>query len=214
MNYYIGVGGKLNSLLSKETNLNIGKIYSARLFVREDIELQDGSMIIWGGRNIPRDSMIELGSKTPCVYLSTFIYNDFLDFYQLKKDHDSKKILEKGWRVIYIPFIEEILPENVSEFIKMKECKDSLFYLYTTKIGNISEAISNRESLKFNRIGLKLSIQEKICWRLFSKLYLLANKLPFIMSKYFLILVKLIEKTVLSIASTHKLSCVYIGSDK
>jgi hypothetical protein len=214
MNYYIGVGGKLNSMLSEESNLAIDKLYSARKFNLEDIDTRNIEMFVWGGRHLPPEAVVGLGDSNDCIYLSTYLYNEFLDYYQFKKAKDSKHLSQNGWSVINIPFIKELLPDNVSAYIESNECKNSSFYIFSTSVNDISNAISNKKTLKLNRVGLKLSRGEKICWSVFSKLYYFANLLPARTLKYTLLLVKIMEKLTLSVLSNHKLSCVYIGGDK
>jgi hypothetical protein len=214
MNYYIGAGGKLNLMLSEEKNLAIDKVYSARSFDAKDINVRDMGMLIWGGRNLPLESIVVLGNNNDCIYLSTYFYNDFLDSYQIKKAKDSKYLSENGWSIINIPFIKELLPDNVSAYIESNECKNSSFYILSTSVIDIAHAIANKKALELNRIGLKLSYGERICWSVFSRLYSCANRLPVKSLKYILPLVKTIEKVTLYVISTHKLSCVYIGGDK
>lgn len=208
---YIGKTGKLNQRLGEILNGNISRLLSAR----ESLEskLAENEIVIWGGRYLDDKFLSEYSSKIKIIYISTYIYNDFCDNYQLNKINDTKKIKKIKGKSIDIPFIKDF-HNQLLESISSKE--ESNYITYLTSVENIAELIvklKNDEnvSLKMEKVNLKLNNREKVLWYIFSLLYKKKNKSNLSFSgRLYNNLVKLLEKIMHKILFCHGLSAVYI----
>ncbi len=211
MIHYIGVSGKLNAALA---GAFLGKnisIYSASEFDTNNFKYSPGDILIWGGRYLPPRKIVGFGSKMPCFYLSTYFYNEFYDEYQASKLIDSDKLKSAEWNIISIPFVKNFLPKNVSAMLNDKTNSNSGYFIKLTEVEDIKISIESNSELQAEVIMIPMSMMEKMLWVLFSKLYILSNKLPFRVNRKLVFLVKLIEKVFLFLFSKYRISCVYIG---
>jgi hypothetical protein len=221
---YIGKSGQLNvSLHEKLKSAAIEfQIVSARTpsdFINK-LEVQNKSIIIFGGRNIDCWQSIfnNLNSNDLVIYLSTFLGNNFLDSYQSSKKAELYKLkeLHKNVTSFNIPFIKELLPPNVSKLINKKKSPDEHFYLTLTSLNSIKESLIFCANNSISDIGIEreyvyLNKRERFIWLLYSKLYQLGNAIN---SNSILKIIKVLEKSNHVVFRTSGLSSVFIQRSK
>ncbi|EMQ4857682.1 hypothetical protein ABM016_17440 [Morganella morganii] len=210
---YLGKRGKLNEKLQKflieNKNINLN-IISACNFDK----MESNKFTIYAARflyqtKIPTDSI-----NNKFIYLSTLSSNIYNDLYQKRKEIDSNKVLENGGKVIYIPFINEVMPSYIKTRVVSYNTE---YYIYVTSIEKISDTIlssltgiSNKYILDKDKKNLHLNSREKMMYSIFSFLYKRCSDSSDIPLK----LVKLIEKISHKIFFCFPLSCVYVCKEK
>ncbi|WP_272657526.1 hypothetical protein [Providencia sp. PROV118] len=217
MKIYVGATGHLNKKIIGNCKNSFDVITSARNFnLTEIINKEKPSDIIltWAGRYAPDDEITQIFKNSYCTYISTFIYNDFHDYYQHLKLKDEYHLEKQNWRILRVPFINEILPSNVNSLINRNRNKLSNYYIHITDISMITYAIENLSDLSTNRLYLNLKVREKIIWNIYSFIYMIPPKFNLIKKSYSYNFLKLCEKLTLKIFMTHNLSSVYIGKEK
>lgn len=214
MKLYIGKTGHLNKLLIEQKNFSFDSIISARQFETENINLSLYSSLCWGGRYAPNIKTINSLKTLNCIYISTYMYNDFYDHYQSMKLQSETLLSISNWKIIRVPFINDLLPARVKKLILRKSSIKSNFYIYITDKEKILESINQGHELNIEKKIITLYLREKIIWFLFSKIYKIPQAIPKNSRKYIYITIKIMEKIVLKIFFTHNLSSVYIGREK
>lgn len=213
---YIGKSGLLNQhlcdLLAEELSISV----SARDYSIDEVFQND--TLVWGGRYLLGDILdrAKKSDNTQLLYVSTFIYNDFCDNYQIRKYSDSVRVSKYGCHSLDIPFISEF-HDKVLEKLAVKD--KSKFFTYRTTLQDISNSIRKFDSqgilyLEKERVNIKLSKRERFLWEVFSLLYLNKEKVNLSkLSLAYLNAVKALEKVLLKLMLCHGLSAVYIKKD-
>ncbi|EMK6591829.1 hypothetical protein V9J99_003649, partial [Vibrio cholerae] len=147
---YIGRGGVLNTMLHDSLQ-KLGHDVDV-LSARETNSLVSGSLVVFGGRNVGKSILGLIKDADRFVYLSTMIYNGYLDAYQSTKHENSIDVIDSGGKVIYIPFVEELTPLVASRIITEEVTG---FYIYSTSVDYIAKNIisyvkGNDEPLLFH----------------------------------------------------------------
>jgi len=215
---YIGGSGVLNiklQLLLEKSGINL-KVLSAR----EPIDLHDTSSlskknIIFGGRELGgwQSAFNALNSEDRVIYLSTFLGNNFYDAYQETKKSELEKICNSHPNVVSynIPFIEELLPLNVSALIGRPLNGQVWGYLSMVSLDEIVNSIkSEKSTIRTTKKQVYLSRREKALWLIYSKLYRLGNSSN---STKLLTTIKATEKLSHLMLKTSGLSCVFIQKE-
>ncbi|WP_311568593.1 hypothetical protein [Photobacterium arenosum] len=211
---YIGNSGLLNEKLHERLRSSISNIFSARSFSINEISEHD--VIIWGGRYLEDDFLSKLNKNNKLIYISTYIYNDFCDNYQVRKLLDSVKVDSMRGQSLHVPFIKEFHC-HILDKITVEE--DSIYYTYCTDLDEIAKAIidfdkSQKLSLIKERVNLQLSLRERVLWRTFSLFYRNKKRVEYsTIDLFYLNAVKALEKTLHRILHCHGLSAVYIKKD-
>jgi hypothetical protein len=213
---YIGKSGLLNLHLCELLGKKLNIVISARDYGHQEAFQSD--TLVWGGRYLIGDVLqkMEGNDKSKFLYISTFIYNEFCDNYQVRKLLDSAKVEEAGGHCLNIPFISEF-HDIILEKVATKQSSD--YFTYCTQLSDISNAILAFDelgdlSLDKTRVNLKLSKCERVLWKLFSLLYWNTNNVNRSRFKLgYLNAVKAFEKVLHKILFCHGLSAVYIKRD-
>ncbi|OCA56605.1 hypothetical protein [Photorhabdus namnaonensis] len=205
---YVGKRGllneKLHALLSRKIKLSVISTLNFNSFYKENT-------VIYAARYLSQSRINLSDTSDSFIYLSTLVPNNFHDSYQKRKNLDSLDVLESGRKVIYIPFIKELIPTYIKKrLITVK----SDYFIYITSINEISSSIlelisSDSQSKKLTSPCnyLYLNKRERLMFSLFSFIYKRVFNYP-----YFLInFVKILEKTLQKILFCIPLSCVYIN---
>ncbi|MCY4495506.1 MAG: hypothetical protein OXB92_16805 [Acidimicrobiaceae bacterium] len=213
---YIGKSGLLNQNLCELLAKDLAVMVSARKYSQQEAFQSD--TLVWGGRYLIGDILekIEGNSDVNFLYISTFIYNDFCDNYQIRKLSDSMRVEQAGAQSLNIPFVYEF-QEQMLKKIATKESSD--YFTYFTQLNDILNAILAFDeqgvlSLNKIRVNIKLSKRERLLWKLFSLLYVKkgnahSSKITFA----YLNAVKALEKILHKLIFCHGLSAVYIARD-
>ncbi len=213
---YIGKSGLLNqclcNLLAEDLNISV----SARDYSTDEALQND--TIVWGGRYLLDDILdrVKENKSSKLLYISTFIYNDFCDNYQLRKLSDSMRVEKIGSYSLNIPFIAEF-HDKILEKLATQERSE--YFTYRTQLEDISNAIRLFDSqgllfLDKVRVNIKLNRRECFLWKIFSLLYLSKDKVsPSKFTLAYLNAVKALEKLVHKLMFCHGLSAVYIKKD-
>ncbi|EGR1063805.1 TPA: hypothetical protein ACYHOF_002359 [Vibrio cholerae] len=208
---YIGRGGVLNTMLHDSLQ-KLGHDVDV-LSARETNLLVSGSSVVFGGRNVGKSILGLIKDADRFVYLSTMIYNGYLDAYQSTKHENSIDVIDSGGKVIYIPFVEELTPLVVSRIITEEVTG---FYIYSTSVDYIAKNIisyvkGNDEPLLFHKVNVKSNLVNGLLWRYFGRMYSLVGKIS---NKEFklkvLIVVKIMEKLAHKVTFSSGLSTVFV----
>ncbi len=213
---YIGKSGLLNQHLCDLLTKDIAMLISARDYSKEQA-FQNGT-IVWGGRYLIGDilEMVKESSDKNFLYISTFIYNDFCDNYQIRKLSDSLKVERVGAQSLNIPFIAEFHDELLKHLATKENSK---YFTYCTRLNDIANAILTFDrqgtiSLDKERVNIMLSKRERFLWKAFSLLYVNKDKAnPTQFSLAYLNAVKALEKISHKLLFCSGLSAVYIKRD-
>ncbi|HHF2956986.1 TPA: hypothetical protein ACPJ0D_002140 [Vibrio diabolicus] len=213
---YIGKSGLLNqhlcNLLADDLNISV----SARNYSIDEALQND--TIVWGGRYLLDDILVrvEENKRSKLLYISTFIYNDFCDNYQIRKLSDSVKVEKTGGCSLNVPFIAEF-HDKILEKLSTQERSE--YFTYRTNLQDISNAIRLFDSqgilsLEKVRVNIKLKRRECFLWKIFSLLYVSTDKVsPSKFTLAYLNAVKALEKVLHKLMFCHGLSAVYIKKD-
>lgn len=210
---YIGKSGVLNKHLRDLLSEDVTMLVSARDYSVFDALQND--TIVWGGRYLLGD-ILERAKENKFLYVSTFVYNDFCDNYQIKKFSDSVRTEQAKGYSLNIPFISEF-HNNILENLKTQD--DSNYFTYSTTLNDISDSIKLFDkqgviNLEKARVSLKLNKRERLLWAMFSLLYMKKNTFrPSIFKLVYLNAVKIFEKVLHKLMFTHGLSAVYIKKE-
>lgn len=213
---YIGKSGLLNqhlcNLLAEDLTVSV----SARDYSIDEALQSD--TIVWGGRYLLGD-IVERTKETKgtkILYISTFIYNDFCDNYQIRKYSDTKMVEKSGSYSLNIPFISEFHDKILNDLASQEKSK---YFTYCTTLQDISNSIQRLDnqgtlSLEKRRVDLKLSRRERFLWNVFSLLYINKDRVnPSKLTLTYLNVVKAFEKLLHKLMVCHGLSAVYIKKE-
>lgn len=211
---YVGESGKLNAALFE------GRLNKVRTLTRVGArevslsKIKDDKKVIYAGRYLLNGIEQQIGSKL--LYLSTYIYNSFVDSYQLGKLDDEAKCNATKAHVVRIPFIDEFMPVKLKARYSEKATNK---YIYVTDLQKIEECLidflESKEALvklHIEKKYLKFTMLDRFNWVLFSSLYTFVSKIKKQKVKInVLLILKALEKLTLKLTSSHGVSCVFIA---
>lgn len=228
--YYIGESGGLNTRISSllnekyldENGIDF-RIVSGRKPEPFNRPIGSKLVVIFGARSVTGwlGYMAQLDESDAVVFLNTYIYNDFYDSYQLGKTVDFNRLSQCNMEMqgfsLDLPFIVELMPDNVGRLQARKSGCSHGYFLYTVSLSCIESSLCDLikglgKVLEITPVPLVLSLKERILWNLFSSLYAVVPRFrDKKVTMFFLNVIKFFEKSLHKMTFSHGLSAVFIS---